>query len=122
LAQSAQSYRLFLADLEIAGLVEEDADFPNLFGRLSPLPLDSGHPLAARVEEFLTYSRTANEVMSAEGEAAWLKYAEAHESEFTDLIESEEWCLVDGQGRRLYILVPNVLADGGIVWRWNPSR
>jgi hypothetical protein len=33
--------------------------------------------------------------------------------------ESDDWCLIDGEGNETSILAPNFQADGGIVWRWS---
>ena len=41
---------------------------------------------------------------------------------FLDIIESEDWFLVDHNDQRHPILGPIFRNDDEIVWRWNPQR
>jgi hypothetical protein len=51
----------------------------------------------------------------------WDEFASKYEARFIDLIESDDWWLVDSSGRPDPILIPNF--DGnGVIWRLDRSR
>jgi hypothetical protein len=103
------------------GLVEEtDADFPNIFGAFALAPSDPADPLGRHVGDYVAFSVEASRLME-EDEAAYHRFAEAHEGGFLDLIETDDWLLEGEDGVVRPILVPNFVTGGGVVWRWNPD-
>jgi len=54
-------------------------------------------------------------------EDEWNKFTEENETQFLDLIESENWYLRDGDHMNP-ILIPNFCQNDEIVWRWNVSN
>ena len=114
-------YTLFFGDLELGVVGERDADFPNLWGDFVASDKTDHPDLRARIQRFVDHCRQADRLISqgdAEG-SPYDRFVQENEPQFADLIDSSDWYLVDGSGRRLAILVPNFVADG-VVWRWDP--
>ncbi|MFD2567331.1 hypothetical protein [Pseudotenacibaculum haliotis] len=109
------NYKLYYKDLEIGTIVQEDQDFPNLFGtyKLSD-KLKSGHNF---INEYIKYSVEAYALMNKD-EQKWLKLVQSEEEKFGELIESEDWKLIDQKGEVHKILIPNFGNHNEIVWRW----
>ena len=110
--------RLFFGDVELGEVVEEDADFPNLFGTFCPGAATPNSSLNTKLQRYIAYSVAADELMNEGTEAEWVAFAAEHEPQFIDLIETDDWHLVYADQIEP-ILIPNFCRDNGIVWRWN---
>lgn len=117
-------YRLFYRDVEIGSVIQEDENFPNLFGTFHPIAeIEQGHTqneMFDRIERYIAYSVAADQLMQEGKEDEWDRFVAENESQFLDLIETDDWHL-QGEGSLELILVPNFCQDNGIVWRWNLS-
>lgn len=112
-------YRLFFGEVELGEVTEEDGDFPSVFGRFTPVDRGDHPDVRRRVHEYAVYSIEADRLAQDEDDPeAYDRFAEEHEPEFMDLIESEDWFLVNEAGDRIPILIPVFSVDNGIVWRW----
>lgn len=110
-------YRLFYGEMEVGEVTEEDADFPNLFGRFVPTGSGSGAAWD-RLQEYVRNS-VAADLLGDESAEAQSDFVVEYESRFLDLIESDDWYLLDEGGRTFPVLLPTFLREGGMVWRWN---
>ncbi len=113
-------YRLFYQDVEIGRVIQEDKDFPNLFGTFLPIVENDQPPLPDMIQQYIAYSIAADQLMQEGKQEEWGKFAGDNEPRFLDLIESDDWHLMDG-GTVEPILIPNFCQNNGIVWRWKIS-
>lgn len=117
---SGQTYTLVLGDLEIGTVHQADADFPNVWGTFSPTPRIDRPEIREHVNHYIAYSREADRLMEEDGSAGgrYDAFVTQNERQFLDLIECDDWHLVDPSGKRHPILVP-IFGVDGVVWRWN---
>ncbi len=115
-----QQYRLFYRDTEIGDVIEEDGDFPNVFGTFRPAAESHGDDTRDRIQQYIAYSIAADQLLQGGKEEEWEKFCSEHEPQFLDLIETDDWHLLKGDTIEP-ILIPNFCQDDGIVWRWNVS-
>jgi hypothetical protein len=114
-----ERYRLRFGSEDLGEVIQENADFPSLFGRWS----QPANPIGKHLMEYIVYSREQDRIgMSSGFGSDWERFVEEHEKPFFDLIESDAWSLEDESGSRERICVPIFTDDGGVVWRWNFSR
>jgi hypothetical protein len=110
-------YRLCFEEYDLGKIVEEGADFPSRFGRWIP-DLDYSSEVAKRIREYVNYSVKSGQLFDAtNGGPEWEEFIATHEPKFEDLIESNQWHLIEPDGTRIGILVPNFLPDDKVVWR-----
>ena len=119
-------YHLFLGELKIGKVVERDADFPNLWGRIEyETPLIS--PMTdeqKRLAEFLDLDRRSMALIEVEHERDVTEELESlcvQMEPYQDLIDSEDWRLIDEAGKIHPILCPTLGQSGEICWRWHPQ-
>jgi hypothetical protein len=118
-------YDLYLGDLKVGVVTEEDMDFPNLWGRIeydeSLSRSKAGE--AFRLARFLELSRESIRLVDTEHEqdvSKELDVLNAQLEEYQDYVETDDWFLVDEKGIKHPILCPIFRHCGEIVWRWNP--
>lgn len=105
-------YKLYYKEIELGYISYLDQDFPNLFGKYK---LTS--PLTKDIDQYINYSIESNRLMIT-SKSKWLEFINENGDKFHDLIESEDWKLIDEDGEAHLILVPNFCANNEIVWRW----
>jgi hypothetical protein len=111
-------FRLFYKDIEIAILKLLDSDFPNLYGHYEmSRDFDCTSPKHKLLNDYIDFSIRSNELLD-EDEAQYEAYLKKNENQFMDLIESEEWYLINEDKERRSILAANFLNDEHIIWRW----
>ncbi len=115
-----QQYRLFYRDTEIGDVIQEDADFPNLFGTFCPAAESHGATIHDRIQRYIDYSVAADQLIQEGKEEEWERFCAENEAQFLDLIETDEWHLLSEKGTEP-ILIPNFCQNSGIIWRWNES-
>lgn len=113
-----KQYRLFYRELGIGEVTQENEDFPNLFGTFRPTAGNEQYPAYDKVQWYISYSVAADQLMQEGKEEEWDRFATENEPQFLDLIETDDWHLVDEDGVEP-ILVPIFCQNSGIVWRWN---
>ncbi len=119
-------YNLYLGSMRVGCVVEKDSDFPNLRGRIAYDEAVS-HPSTneeRRLVEFLELDRESMRLIDVEHEqdvADELSAINAPLEKYQDLIETDDWYLVDEQGSKHPIRCPVLRESGEIVWRWNPQ-
>ncbi len=116
-------YELYFGPLRLGSVVQTDSDFPNLSGQITYDAAigQSGSPEVTRLARFVALNRESNRLTNQPSEQAAL---DAALQTYADYIESEDWRLIDEQGREHPILCPVLCWDDYIVWRWNdpPSQ
>ena len=117
----SQRYQLFYDDIVLGEIIELDRDFPNLWGRYQLYSFDETSELIRRIQAYIEYSIEADRI-AQEDEETWLEFTSKGDSQFQKLIDSADWFLVDGEGNRHEILIPNFCQDNGVVWRWCHSE
>ncbi len=118
------SYRLFYQEIELGEVVRTEADFPSLFGTFHAKTLGAGE-LCRHLQDYITYCMAADTLIQSGQEDEWERFIQENEAQFLDLIETEDWHLLEDdptEGNNLTaILVPNFCQNNEIVWRWNFS-
>lgn len=109
-------YTLYFSNIKIGTVTQLDADFPNLSGT---------YELAASLvgknqlfDNYIAYSVQSDTLMSRDM-AAWEKFMEQEEHKYQELIDSENWKLIDEDGQPRSILIPIFGEDHRFVWRWS---
>ena len=110
-----QQYKLLFRDIEIGMIRQEDVDFPNVWGTFEPSPATDHPEVRAHVQRYIDYSREADKLI-LQDDSEWDRFISQNESQFLDLIECDDWWLVDGAEERHPILIPNFCVNG-VVWR-----
>lgn len=113
-----QQYRLFYRDTEIGDIIQEDADFPSMFGTFRPAAESHGDAIRGRMQQYIDYSVAADQLLQEGKEEEWERFCSENEPQFLDLIETDDWHLSE-EGTVEPILIPNFCQNDGIVWRWN---
>lgn len=108
-----KKYDLFFQDIMIGKTTVKEYDFPSCFGEFELTNMN----LPEHINDYISYSIEAQKLMEHD-ESEWEKFMEANEYKYADLIESEDWYLIDEQGKKEEILVP-IFEENGITWRWN---
>ena len=118
-----KQYRLFYRDIELGEVVEEDADFPNVFGIFRPTANDDQKAIRDYLQKYITYSVAADQLMQEGKEEEWDRFAAENEPQFLDLIVTDDWQLRNEEGIEP-ILIPLFRQNNAVVWRWNldPSK
>ena len=70
------------------------------------------------ISKYIQYSVKAS-IFMKEDEKKWQDLMEEEESKFIELFDSENWTLIDQNGKTHKILIPNFCDKNEIVWRWN---
>jgi hypothetical protein len=78
-------------------------------------------PLIQKIAKYIEYSIASSRIGEAldYGQEA-IDFDLANESQFLDLIESDDWYFIeDGTGKKYHLLIPMFHSDREIGWRWN---
>jgi hypothetical protein len=118
-------YDLYLATLKIGRVSEDGRDFPNLWGWLEyeQLMRKPTTAIECRVAKFLELGIEEMKLVDVEHEKDVSREIAAHNvqmEQYRDLIESDDWFLIDENGVKSPILCPILREGGNIVWRWRP--
>ena len=119
-----ERYLLFYQDLELGEVTEEDADFPGASGTIRLNEKRDNAPLRNKIQQYIEYSIAESEFveekMSAEQQTRHKEHSLRYSNGkiFLDLIESDDWFLVNERERRP-ILIPVFCDENSIVWREN---
>lgn len=115
-----KTYRLELRGVVFGTVHQDGADFPSVWGTFTPVDLNDHLDLRRFVENYRRYSMEADRLLES-GDASWDDFVDQNEGQFLDIIDCEDWFLIEATGERHGILIPNFTSDGGVVWRWNPD-
>ena len=116
----AESYRLFFRHIELGTVVEENGEFPSLFGTFIPADHHAQESLWRHLQEYVAHS-IAGDILMEQDRAEEFEALEGQSGDrFLDLIEADDWYLLEN-GMNEPILIPIFCRDNGIVWRWNVS-
>ena len=112
-------YQLLYGDHVIAEVIVEDSDFPTFFGKYT---LTEGLDQLSDLTHLLSYIEYSVRVwpLYEEDRTDEIDYKE--EEQFTDLIESGDWWLLDQNGHKTGILIPVFCTNSAINWRLDPER
>ncbi len=108
---------LVYGDVAVARVVEEDCELVSIVGSYRLLPGVRDDPTHAELAAWHD-ARVARAAARREGRDKALSPAEAER--FGALARSQAWALVDADGTRCPIEVPDFLSGDKIVWRWSP--
>lgn len=108
-----KEYKLYFKELLIGLIKLIDGDFPNVYGKF----VKSQNVLPENILNYINYSIKADEIWE-KSEEEWEAFMLVNEINFIDLIESEDWYLVDENGLREKIVIPNFCKDG-VVLKWD---
>lgn len=122
-----EQYDLYFGFLKVGGVTQSHSDFPNLWGSVAYEPWLSSprSPVEEHLVRFVALSEESSRLIEVEHEVDNSREQAVVDAEmeakYMDLIESEEWWLVDREGREMPILCP-IFSEGGLVWAWDPGR
>ena len=109
-------YRLFYGELELGTITRTGGDFPWNWGRFEQVFDPAGSDLARHIEAYMQLGAQKYPHIEAEDFEALHVLEEEIERRFLDLIESEQWTLLDGEDR-WSIMVPEFPEGNRIAWR-----
>jgi hypothetical protein len=112
-------YRLLFGATPIGEIHKDDADFPTFFGRIEFLPSLRSLPELRDVLEYVNYSLRAWPLIEQD------RFDDPvfdEEFQHRAVINSEKWCLLDGRGNRIPILVPIFCTGNRVNWRLDLAR
>jgi hypothetical protein len=108
-------YDLCFGESRLASVTRTGADFPNLWGEFRLKESIREDDRLRHVVDYIDYSiRTAPLAEADQQDDA----RNAEEEKFIDLIDSNQWFLVDEKGQREPILIPIFHSEREIGWRW----
>lgn len=108
-------YKLLYKNLEVGSVEQLNADFPNLFGKYELN--DSFLTNEILVKNYIQYSIQAYILMNQD-EEKWIEFIGLEESKYEELIDSEDWKLIDEKNEVHKIMIPNFCDQNQIIWRW----
>lgn len=120
-------YELYFRGIKIGVVAEDDSDFPNLWGTII-YDESLAQPTTEeqkRLATFLELNRDSNRLLDIEDEqdvSGQLAAIDKQLASYNEYIETDDWILITAHGEAIRILCPFFRSDGGIVWRWNPSK
>ncbi|MFW9995564.1 MAG: hypothetical protein ACFFD4_26235 [Candidatus Odinarchaeota archaeon] len=122
----SEYYDLYWNETGVGRIEHVDSDFPNLWGvfKLDAELKESDHVLAKRLLAFIDLSIEDSKLLEVEHEKDVSREREEINRKldaFIDLIETDDWYLIDQRRGILPILSPAFFSDGTVVWRWNPK-
>jgi hypothetical protein len=120
---SGKRLDLVFGSIKVGVVTPTDSDFPNLWGDITyhPALANPQSPEAARIAKFVALNQESTRLVDMEHEQDVSRELAAVNAElegYQDYIESEDWYLIDADGRRHPILCPVLRGPGEIVWRW----
>jgi len=115
-----EPYRLFFRDLDLGTIVQEDSDFPNLFGTFTPSDHSGEGSLWQHLQDYMAHSIAGDILMEQDKVDEFDAFEKQAGDRFDDLIETDDWYILEN-GKREPILIPIFCRDNAIVWRWNVS-
>lgn len=109
---SFMNYKLFFRGLEIGIVTQNDQDCTNYYGKYTLTSDPYG-----LIVRYIDYSIRASAVYEVD-ESGWNDFMESEEAEFEELLNPDNWLMLDEQGRLHQIMVPVFYKDAEMVWRW----
>lgn len=118
------SYELYFSDTKVGTIEYLESDFPSLYGQIifDEKYLISNEPEISRVKQYLKLQAESCRFLDIEHEQTVeteLEKINSKLDEYMDLIETDEWYLVDIDRRKHCILSPIIRLDNEVTWRWN---
>lgn len=116
-------YLLKYKDIDVGILEGKEEDFLNLWGSFK-VNIQTFAPASGevkRLKEYIELSIRESELAERDHlEDLTEQYIslEREVEPYLDILESEEWVLIDEGGNNLKILSPSFKPDNSIVWRW----
>ena len=113
------TYKLYYDRWKIAEISPEDADFPGFSGRYQLSIGSTENGIIREIREYIKFSIQMSTLIDSDRTE---EMDCDREQQFSQLIDSNRWYLVDRQGKRTDILVP-VFGEGNtITWRLNTRQ
>lgn len=110
-------YVLFFGDHELGTVEPIEADFPNSAGKLTLAREAWEGSTGGRLREYFDHCLEADQIFLEEGEEPWQDFIAEREPDLADVIDSEDWRLVQEDGASEPITVPLFYLDGTLGWR-----
>ena len=120
-----ERYELYFGTRRVGAVTLRDSDFPNLWGSIA---YDASitrpkSPEDRRMARFVELSIESMRLLMSdedEDEDDDINPVDAElERDFSDLVDTNNWRLIDAQGKVEPILCPAFHPDDEIVWRWS---
>ncbi len=83
-------------------------------------PVEANPGMIHRIKDYMQYWIEADR-LAADSPHSLEEFVEAVEPTFSDLINSNEWLLIDAKGIRLPMYAPTFTSDGKVRWRWRKT-
>ena len=118
-------YDLFFRKLKVGVVTYVDSDFPRMFGAISfeRSVVKPASDDAIRLARFIELCREQTRLIDVMDKQDVTKELDENNATMTenylDLMETNDWMLIDENGKILPILCPIFSDDGKIVWYWN---
>jgi hypothetical protein len=116
-AAGRQAYFLFVRDVRLGRVVPSDSESSTPSGTFTPESATDHPQIRRRVANYIQFRAEADQ-LAHDSPHSLEEFLDLTEPEFADLINSNEWSLVDPQGNRFAILAPNFSAGRTLTWQW----
>lgn len=110
------SYTLFYKKIALAKVTCNDTDFFNNWGKYELN--EDVIQIHSHLRDYIHFSMAASKLME-EDETKWDEFCSLEEPKYLDLIDSEDWTLVDSKGESNPIVIPGFCVNDELVWRWD---
>ena len=123
---SGERYELYFGTRRVGAVTQLDSDFPNLWGSIV-YDASITRPQTPEDQRMARYVELSIESMRLMMGDTYVEDDDDDESnpfeaeidrDFMDLVETNDWRLIDAQGKVEPILFPVFHPDDEIVWRW----
>jgi hypothetical protein len=108
-------YEIYLGPERI-GHIQAALDGPDLIGEFTLEALETNPSLIHRIKSYAQYWGDADR-LARHSPHSLEEFVEAIEPTFSDLINSNEWAIVDSREVRSPIRVPTFTSDGKVRWQ-----
>ena len=117
-------YDLLLGDTRIGSVSQTDTEFPNLSGtiEIAATIQQATSEFAQELKEFIRLNCECTRLVDVQDDqdvGDELQAVNQQLQAYQDLIERDDWLLIDPLGKRHPILCPILRNGNEIVWRWN---
>jgi hypothetical protein len=112
-----KKYKLIYKNYEIGTVTELSDEWPRPSGTIELNDsLKEWNKETKSLLDYFGYSIKASALLENSRQEDYDRFCEENECKYLDLIDSEEWFLLDQSGKRNNIIIPIFSENNGIVW------
>ncbi len=112
-----KQFDLYWKDIKIGILTETGWDMRSSGTIAYTFDYGAAFPENAHLANSIKHSITTFNYLEEGDEENYLKMCEQEEAEYSDIVDSPDWRIVDSQGKSIKILCPVFLDNNEITWQ-----